>query len=77
MKSRFCETVARRAPLPKLLGQIGRGLQLLAGQAAAQHRRADIAQPGWRLRMNADVIAKTSHRALSRNAGSSLKSSRD
>jgi hypothetical protein len=30
------------------LGKLGGGFQLLAAQPAAQHRCANIAQPGWR-----------------------------
>ncbi len=58
MKSRFCDTVVRRAPLPVLVGEVGGGFELLAGETAAQHRSSHIAEAGLLLAMDADVIAK-------------------
>ena len=43
----------------KLVGQVGCSLQLFAGQAAAQHGCADIAQARLALAVNAGVIAKS------------------
>src|SRR6185437_13716936 len=40
------------------LGELGYGLQLLAGHAPAQHRGSHISQAGLTLGMNADMIAK-------------------
>ena len=50
----------------KALSQVGARPELLAGQAAAQHRSADVTQARLLLRMNADVVAQHVVRALSR-----------
>jgi hypothetical protein len=48
MKSRFCETVVRREPLPKRSARSAAASKLLAGQAAAQDGGADVAEAGLR-----------------------------
>ena len=58
MKSRFCETVARKRTAAEALGQFGSCFKLLAGEASAQHGGSNIAKAGLALRMNAGVIAE-------------------
>ena len=50
----------------KALGKVGRGFKLLAGEAAAQHGCANVAQAGLALRMNAGVVAERCRRARAR-----------